>query len=151
MIIHRRLEHVAGLRLRRDRLPEARRLREMAVVALLLSLGPAGCAESRRGPWEGASSLEPLVLEVRNNNYLEVVVYALPDGARARLGTVTGKRDAVLHIPPSVAFAPNGFRLQADPVGSAETFVSEFIYAHAGTVVVLEVGSVLSMSSWHLR
>jgi hypothetical protein len=67
------------------------------------------------------------------------------------VGTVTGKSDAVLEIPTSVVARSNGFRLEVDPVGSAETYVSEVIFVNPGSVVVLDVGSALSMSSWHLR
>jgi hypothetical protein len=116
-------------------------------MAALLS----GCAESRRGPWEGASPRQPLTLEVRNNHWLDVVVHAVTDGRGCRLGMVTGKRDAVLEIPAAAVVGPNGFRLEVDPVGSRETYISEVIYANPGSVVVLDVGSVLSMSSWHLR
>jgi hypothetical protein len=64
---------------------------------------------------------------------------------------VTGKCEAVLEVPPAVAARPSGFRLEVDPVGTPETYVTERIYANPGTVVVLDVGSELGMSSWHLR
>jgi len=121
-----------------------------ALGAILLGAWLSGCVEPRRGSWEAASGPQPLVLEVRNNNFLDVVVYALPDGGRMRIGMVTGRGGAVLEIPESVA-ARTGFRLAVDPVGSTETYVTELMYASPGSVVVLEVGSVVSMSSWHLR
>jgi hypothetical protein len=64
---------------------------------------------------------------------------------------VTGKREAVLDVPAAAVVGQNGFRLEVDPVGSRETYISEVIYANPGSVVVLDVGIVLSMSSWHLR
>jgi hypothetical protein len=109
-----------------------------------------GCAERSRNPFTAATHPQSIVVEVRNNNYLDVVVYVQREGRRTRLGTVTGKCDATLKIPGALA-APAGFHLEADPVGSSDTYVTEVIYADLGTVVVLDVGSVLAMSSWHLR
>ena len=126
------------------------RLRAFA-VGMSVAVWLSGCAEPRRGPWGGASPPEPIILEVNNNHWLDVVVHARTDGRRCRLGMVTGKREAVLEIPATAVVGPNGFRLEVDPVGSRETYVSEGIYANPGSVVVLDVGSVLSMSSWHLR
>jgi hypothetical protein len=121
------------------------------VAILLLAAAVSACAERGRGPWEEASPYGPLTLEVRNNNYLDVVVYAVPDGMRRRLGTVTGTGHAVFEIPSEAVLHSTGFRLEADPVGSREAYVSEPIFASPGSVVVLEIGSVLSTSSWHLR
>jgi hypothetical protein len=127
----------------------ARRL-SRGLLAALLTAGLSGCGEPRRGPFDAAAHPASIAVEVRNNNFLDVVVYALPDGRRIRLGTVTGKCDAALQLPSAYA-APRGFRLEADPVGSLDTYVTDVIYADVGTVVVLEVGSALGMSSWHLR
>jgi hypothetical protein len=109
-----------------------------------------GCGESRPNPFGAATPRPAIVVEVHNNNYLDVVVYALRDGGRLRLGTVTGHCDATLKAS-SAHMAPQGFRLEADPVGSLDTYVTDVIYVDAGTVVVLDVGSVLSMSTWYLR
>jgi hypothetical protein len=149
--VHRPSGHMDATGRRRDRSLGAPALRTLATLIMLLAATLTSCVESRRGPWEGASPSEPVRLEIRNNHFLDVVVYALPDGGRSRVGTVTGKSDAVLEIPTSVVARSNGFRLEVDPVGSAETYVSEVIFVNPGTVVVLDVGSALSMSSWHLR
>jgi hypothetical protein len=117
---------------------------------MLLAAWLSGCGEPRRGPFDTPAHPPSLVVEVHNNNYLDVVVYALRTGGRMRLGTVTGKCDATLEIRSAVA-AADGIRLEADPVGSLETYVTDLIYVPPGTVVVLDVGSVLGMSSWHLR
>jgi len=88
---------------------------------------------------------------VHNNNFLDVVVYVVPDGRRARLGLVTGKCNATLEIPAGLVARQSGFRLFVDPVGSSETYTTERIYVSPGSVVVLDVGSVLAISSWHLE
>jgi hypothetical protein len=119
------------------------------LAGLLITL-VLGCGETRRNPFATAAPRPSIVVEVHNNNYLDVVVFVLRDGGRVRLGTVTGKCDATLKVSSSYA-APRGFSLEADPVGSPDTYVTDVIYADLGTVVVLDVGSVLSMSSWHLR
>jgi len=127
----------------------ARRLSRGLLVASIAWL--SGCAgEARPNPFTGTAHPPAIAVQVRNNNYLDVVVYALRDGGRMRLGTVTGKCDATLKVDSDVATS-QGLRLQADPIGSLESYVTDVIYAEPGTVIVLDVASVLTMSSWHLR
>lgn len=129
---------------RRGALPRA------AAFLFVLAVIPGGCAEPHRGPWE-APSPAALTLEVRNNNYLDVAIYAHTDGQHLRLGSVTGQSHATLEIPTSVVVRADGFRLEVDPVGARDSYVTERIVASPGAIVVLDVGSVLGMSSWHLR
>lgn len=145
---HRQRLHTGGARPRAEGLPPAA---GPLATLLLVAVALAGCADANGGPWEGASPSGALELDVRNNNFLDVAVYALPDGGRMRLGSVTGKSHAVLEIPASVAVRADGFRLEVDPVGSADTYVTERIIASPVSIVVLDVGSVLTMSTWHLR
>jgi hypothetical protein len=116
-----------------------------------MAMWVSGCgAEPRPNPFTATARPPVVAVQVRNNNYLDVVVYALRDGGRMRLGTVTGNCNAILKVSTDIA-TMQGFRLQADPVGSRESYVTEVIYAQPGAAIVLDVASVLSMSSWHLR
>jgi hypothetical protein len=116
-----------------------------------MAMWVSGCGgEPRPNPFTATARPPVVAVQVRNNNYLDVVVYALRDGGRMRLGTVTGNCNAILKVSTDIA-TMQGFRLQADPVGSRESYVTEVIYAQPGAAIVLDVASVLSMSSWHLR
>lgn len=120
------------------------------VLFLILSAGWTGCA--RRSPFaDDARGEEPVRLEVENHNYLDVVVFAMPDGIWRRLGTVTGTSTTTLEVPGAIASRASGFRLLVDPVGSQAAYLTEPIYASPGDIVVLQVGSVIRMSSWYLR
>jgi hypothetical protein len=137
-----------GSESRRGRSPRVALAR--AALAFVAAVMQAGCAETRGGPWETSPAAE-VELQVHNDNFLDVAIYALQNGGRVRLGSVTGKSRAALKIPASAVVRADGFRLEVDPVGSPETYVTERILASPGSVVVLDVGSVLRMSSWHLR
>ncbi|NIP59536.1 MAG: hypothetical protein GWM92_14515 [Gemmatimonadetes bacterium] len=126
------------------------RVTAAVVLLLVLSTEWTGCA--RRSPFdEGGRREAPIRLEVENHNYLDVVVLAMPDGIWRRLGTVTGVSTTNLEVPGTIASRAGGFRLLVDPVGSQAAYLTEPIYASPGDTVVLQVGSVIRMSSWYLR
>lgn len=131
---------------------KARIVRGAAAAALLLVLSAAWTGCARRSPFDGAGpGDEPIQLEVENHNFLDVVVFAMPDGIWRRLGTVTGTSTTTLEVPGTIASRAGGFRLLVDPVGSQAAYLTEPIYASPRDIVVLQVGSVIRMSSWYLR
>lgn len=126
--------------------PAFRRI--LGPFVLLLAVSLVACDEARRFG-ETEPRCQGVCLEVNNNHFLDVVVYARSDGGRARLGSVTGKSSADLEVPGRFVQPALGFRLEVDPVGAGTRYRTEMIHANPGELVVLEVSSVLRMSSWY--
>jgi len=126
-----------------------RRLRRLSVASIALVLG--ACAGRAASPFAGRGPDEGIRVEVRNDNYLDVTVYAMPDGVSYRLGDVTGSTSATLEIPPSLVHGAMGVRLLVSPIGAREAYLSEPISAGPGDTIMLRVASVLRMSSWSVR
>ncbi len=121
------------------------------VLGVLLSLTVA-CWPVGDRVWPRADSRpEETRLEVRNQNFNEVVVYLMPDGLRQRVGMVSGLGTETFELPRHRAQFPGGFRLLVSPIGSRETYVSETVYPGQGDTIVLTVTSRVRMSHWHLR
>lgn len=71
-------------------------------------------------------------VQVRNNGWNDVRVYALRDGHRYRLGTVTALTSAVLRIPKHLQPNSFGVQLLALPIGARARHVSPIIYVSEG-------------------
>ncbi len=112
----------------------------IALAASLLLL-PIGCATGQ------PDTQQQVPLEVRNDNFYSVVVYALSGGQRLRLGTVSGHNDSMLTIPNIVVGPGHDLRLFVDPVGSRDSYVSPSLLVAADQRVRLDVGASLSLSS----
>jgi hypothetical protein len=121
------------------------------MVAVIAGLWSTACRPTAESPFRPRPIEEPVTVEVDNGGYLDVVVYALPDGAWHRLGSVTGLASAAFVVPSVMATAGTGFRLLVDPIGSDDAYFTEVIRANPGDRVELHVQSLLSLSSWSVR
>ncbi len=107
------------------------------------------------GSAEGSSRLtaEPAV-RVQNQNWSDVVVYAVRSGRRHRLGTVTSMSSARFRLPRGLAMGSGDLQLVADPIGSSRGFTSGPIHVSDGQEVALSVQNHLPMSTvsvWNRR
>jgi len=124
-----------------------------ALMGLLL-LAVAGCKTGEEEPrfqTRGMAFDQPIPVEVDNNNFLDVTVYAMDGGANIRLGNVVGKSTERFTIDPQRITASGGLRLLVDPIGASDAFLSDRVMVGAGQIVVLRVGSLLSQSFISLR
>lgn len=93
----------------------------------------------------------PIQVEVQNNNFLDVTVYAMDNGQNIRLGNVTGKQSETLTLDPR-RLSPGGtLRLLVDPIGASDAFLSDRVVVGSGQRVFLQIGAVLSQSYVILR
>ena len=86
-------------------------------------------------------------VSVTNDNWLDVVVYAVRGSMRVRIGEVIGNSTAQLKIPRNLVVA-NEVRLMVDPIGSTERFLSEPIFVDLDQRVQLTVAPAVAMSSF---
>jgi hypothetical protein len=119
-----------------------------AVTALAMSLvvGACGVADSgaRSAP---APRMERATVHVTNNNWSDVRIFAVYQGQRVRLGTVTSMGSQVLRIPQTMVRAAGNIRLLVDPIGSNDTFVSEPLHIRPGQQVEFTVQNHIAIST----
>jgi hypothetical protein len=114
----------------------------------------AGCASGGTAPGTARESGPRPVVVVRNDNWLDVNVYAVRGSSRFRLGTVRGNGTATLPLPPTLTGDAGGIRLLVDPIGSRGSYLTESIAVGPDQWVSFTVASTLALSSyavWHRR
>jgi len=117
----------------------------IALLTLLALVSACGGRAARRSP-----TGEPVTVEVDNQNYLDVVVFALRDGTSARLGDVSGLMRGTFDVPDHLIVVGT-VRLLVDPVGSPQAYLTDPILVSPGDIVELRVAGVIGMSSWSVR
>ena len=115
------------------------------LVALVLLTLPGCSLFRKRG---NNLSNEPVTLQVVNNNWNDMVIYALVDGTRTRLGDVGASRTATLRLPTTLVTASGMLQLILDPLGSRTTFRTGQIMVNGGQRVRLLIENELRLTSW---
>src|SRR5688500_12906436 len=93
----------------------------MAVAATMLLT--TACTTATYPTREGARQNAATSLQVANHNWMDMTVYALRDGSRVRVGTVTSGSVERFALPRGFDLRTGALRLEADPIGSNEVFV----------------------------
>ena len=119
----------------------------LAPISLLLGLLLTACAPGRTLDKGSVLRGRPTSVEVTNNNWADVAVYALRDGSRQRLGMVVSMGTTVLRIPPVMVAGGNQLQLLVDPIGSSQVHVTEPFLLDVGQRVELRVQNHLATSS----
>ncbi len=117
------------------------------VAALVLC---TACTAGRLGGGDHSSQIARDV-RVTNDNREDVVVYALVNGQRTRLGMATAKLSTTLTIPESVSLVTGNLRLLVDAIGSRLYWTSPVIMPSGGAYIDLVVGPRLSLSQVVIR
>lgn len=126
------------------------------IPKLLVSLAAAACttptAEPVDGrpipevPQEGPPADTRAHAEVTNRNWSDAVVYVVAGAERVRLGTVTSMRTHSFLLPPTVVGNGREFQLEADLVGSTESYTFPRLTANPGDLVDVTVHNYLPFS-----
>jgi hypothetical protein len=106
------------------------------MLVILLATGVA-CAGRSAGPAPDPS--ESARVQVQNQSFSDMVVYAVSGGQRIRLGLATGNSTKEFPVPQHLVRAGGTIRFLADPVGSNRTPVSEEMAVQPGDVVSLTI------------
>ncbi|HEX6039702.1 hypothetical protein [Longimicrobium sp.] len=118
-------------------------------AALVLWISAAGCATAGgRGtkPSLGKRTPPPMVV-VANQNFLDMNLYVVQSGVRARLGMVTGLSTQRFRLPRDMNGDMADVRIFADPVGSSQGYLSPPVRVRPGQSLELTIGATLSLSS----
>ena len=125
-------------------------LRNGLIVLLLVGAsGLSACGLFRKR--EKTQSDDPVMLQVVNNNWSDIVIYALVDGSRTRLGDVGSTRTRMLRLPNSVLASSGMLQLVLDPLGSRNTYRTGVIMVSGGQRVRLQIENELRLTSWTVQ
>ena len=129
-------------------------LQGTALFAILLAL--SGCAHATgsasRQNERTFCAKSTATVYVQNDNWMDVVLYAVRGGSRFRLGQVTSVQSAVFELPSAALGASSSLYLLADPIGATrnyDMFATDDIYLAPGhTIIDLRLDNIISHSSW---
>jgi hypothetical protein len=118
----------------------------MAATATVSAVG--ACSHSYEAGGEVAPA-SAIGLHVKNENFLDMDVYAVSNGLATRLGTVTGNSSRNFMVDGSAA--NQDFRIVATPIGGNGRASSGAITAVPGQTIDFTIGSVLRNSTVFIR
>lgn len=90
---------------------------------------------------------EPVVLEVENHNWADIVLYVVHDGVQTRFAQVAAAHNASIEIPPRLQGQMGMIRLAARRIGGTDSYVSQAISLRGSSAVRLTIESSLNRSS----
>lgn len=108
-------------------------------LVLLLAMSASSCLKRQSRNAASGSSSRQLAVEVENNHWATVVVYAVVNGQSIRMGTVNTGATTLLMTPVGIDPSVVDFRLRVDPIGEREVFNSGALAVHEGSRVLLTV------------
>ncbi len=119
------------------------------IVPLAILLAAGGCAPigkkaNRSSP---PTPVLPTLVVVTNNNWAQMVVYAVRSGSRIRLGSVGSMRTEVLRVPATVVSTSGNLQLMLDPIGSRGVHVTHSFQVAPGQEVHLTIENYLPTST----
>ena len=90
---------------------------------------------------------EPVVLEVENHNWADVVLYVVHDGVQTKFTQVAAAHNLSIEIPPRLQGQMGVIQIAARRIGGTDSFVSQAISLRGNTAVRVTIESSLSHSS----
>jgi hypothetical protein len=119
-----------------------------SVVSAGAMLTTTACAHNQYEAGEVVPS-NAVVIHVKNDNFLDMDVYAVSSGLATRLGSVTGSSARDFVVDASMAYSD--FRVVATPIGGNGRASTGTINVSAGQTVDFTVGSILKNSTVYIR
>lgn len=91
--------------------------------------------------------LAPVVLEVENHNWADVVLYVLHDGVQTRFTQVAAAHTISIEIPERLQGQMGVIRIAARRIGGTDSYVSQAISLRGNSAVRFTIESNLNRSS----
>lgn len=104
---------------------------------VLLLVAATACAGRSQDP--KPEPTESAMVQVQNQGFTDMVVYAVSGGQRIRLGLATGHSTKSFTIPRYLVRGAGPIRFLADPIGGNRSPVSEEMTVQPGDVVTLTI------------
>lgn len=111
------------------------------IAFALLLLGAGACKTFSRGSNDSAQN-QQTVVQVDNQGFLDMTVYAARSTQRVRLGIAPGNSKTNFDVPQGLIFGLTSLRFIADPIGGRRASVSQEITVAPGDTVTLTIPPV---------
>ena len=108
------------------------------IVPALLFVGVTACNAFSRGSGT-LDQNQPTVVEVDNQGFLDMTVYAARSAQRIRLGIAAGNRKTAFTIPSGLVSGLTPLHFVADPIGGRRASVSQEITVAPGDTVGITI------------
>ena len=89
----------------------------------------------------------PVVLEVSNNHWNDVVIYVMRGGQRVRVMTIVAINSQSVIVPKHLLGPGGELRVLAYPIGGYQRYLSPRVYAQPGTTIAVTLETDLRRSS----
>ena len=89
----------------------------------------------------------PIVLEVENHNWADVILYVVHDGSQTRFAQVAATHNVSIEIPERLQGQMGIIRIAARRIGGTDSFVSQAISLRGSSAVRFTIESNLNRSS----
>ena len=119
-------------------LERAMRPLRFTIAPLMLALAATviGC-HTAGPPRNGDEPSQVTTIDVQNQGFNDMTIYAIASGTRTRLGIANGNKTTTLTIPAYLVSTTTFFRFVADPIGGNRTPVTEEIDVSPGDQLVM--------------
>jgi len=118
------------------------------IAVLLVLVGSASCAGtggSDPEPWPPRGAT-PTRVEVRNDNWSDVRVYALCGQLKQRLASVPSMTMTRLSLPEAVTGCMDDIHFLVDPIGGGQEHVTAGLVVSGGETVSLRVRNQIGLT-----
>jgi len=119
-------------------------------AAAAITLLTTACSTATYPTREAARRNATTQITVTNHNWADMTVYALRNGSRLRVGTVTSGTEGRFRLPVGFDQRSGNLRLEANPIGSNEVYVSDPISIAPGAHLVWKIENHIALSSYYL-
>jgi hypothetical protein len=124
------------------------RMTTSATAFIALLAGTFACGAERSQTTSALQTQEAASLTVRNDHWLDVTIYAVRGGTRQRIGTVAGQKTETLPLEKTILAGAGTIRFLVEPIGSAQSHVTESISIGPSDTVELQVRNPLNLTTY---
>jgi hypothetical protein len=135
---------------RRTSVGEPMSVRRTTLGSCLVAAALLPACVHRQAAFEAASlglPTEPVVLEVENHNWADIVLYVVHDGIQTRFAQVAAAHNVSMEIPTKLQGQMGVIRIAARRIGGTDSYLSQPISLRGGSAVRFTIESSLSRSS----
>lgn len=125
----------------------ARHSRAALAGLVVLALALPGCAGRKEVDDAVPSRVSTSLVEIENQHWSDVVVYAESGGTRARMGTVTSMSGQTFRLPIGLGSGQVRVVFVLDPIGTIEVHRMEAVSVAPGQRIRLRLLPELAQSS----
>jgi hypothetical protein len=115
-------------------------------LTLMLLIAASGCVRHPEGDEDAPEQREPVVVHVRNENFLDMNVFVVVSGVSRRLGTVSGNSSGDFSVEWGLTVGQS-ITLTAVPIGGRGSANTGPLSIGLGQVIDFTVAPVLRQST----